>query len=249
MDYSVRSIERALNMLKCFNADRKEIRLLEFTELMSLNKSTVYRILVNLKNAGFVDVNKEGEYIIGNEVLRLASVKRDNDFLKKGAYHLLEILNELSGETVILSKYHNCRLICIEKIESLKVLKITSEIGVSVPIMKGATGKSIAAFLNKDEFAKCIEVQQIEFNQQYDLLKLKEELQVVRKNGYVLTTSEIDEGVTAFAMPIFGDSGSVIGSISIAGPDFRFNEEIINKYIDEVIEGVNLLSRKMGYIG
>lgn len=137
MEYNVRSIERALNILKCFNADRKEIGLLEFAELMSLNKSTVYRILVNLKNAGFVDVNNEGKYTIGNEILRLASIKRDDEFLIKGAYHVLEMLAEISGETVILVKYDNCKVICIDKVESNKVLKITSEIGVSVPMMKG----------------------------------------------------------------------------------------------------------------
>lgn len=63
-----------------------------------------------------------------------------------------------------------------------------------------------------------------------------------------MTTSEVDEGVTAFAVPIFNHEGHVIGSISIAGPDFRFNDKIINAFKDKVVVEINKLSRKMGYI-
>lgn len=246
--YSIRSIERALDMLKCFNDNRKEIALLEFAELMSLNKSTVFRILVNLKNAGFVDINPEGKYIIGSEIIRLGGITNHNDYLKAEAHEILNTLANISEETVILVKYNNYKAICIDKIESSNDLKIVSEIGRSIPMMKGASGKIISAFLDKDKLNECIRVQQDLFNEQYDLDKLKSELEIIRKNGYCLTTSEIDQGVAAFAIPILGAGGSVIGSISIAGPNFRFNNGIINKIKDQAMGQISILSQKMGYV-
>ncbi|WMJ78638.1 MULTISPECIES: IclR family transcriptional regulator [unclassified Sedimentibacter] len=247
MEYNVRAVERALSILKCFNSNRKEISLLEISEIMSLNKSTVYRLLVNLKNAGFVDTTIDGKYIIGNEIVRLANIRQNDDFLIKGSYSIMESLAQLSGETIILVKYDNCRVICLDKIESTNALKITSEIGVNLPMMKGATGKSIAAFLTDAELEKCVNFQQREFKEQYYLPKLKNDFKQIRKNGYALTTSEIDDGVTAFAVPILGHDGHVLGSISIAGPDFRFNEKIINSFKHKAIEEIGNLSKKMGY--
>ncbi|MBC8588947.1 IclR family transcriptional regulator [Paratissierella segnis] len=245
--YNIRSIERALNILKCFNENRTEIGLLEFAEMLSLNKSTVFRILTNLNNCGFVDVNAEGKYILGSEIIRLGNIRHENDLLKAEAIKILNELQTLTNETVILIRYNNYKATCIDKIESSNDLKIVSEIGRNIPMLKGASGKVIAAHLSESELERCFAIQQNLFNYRDDLNILKDEFKTIRENGYCLTTSEVDAGVTAFAVPIFGAAGSVIGSVSIAGPNFRFNDEVIISIKDRVLNRIYKLSQKMGY--
>lgn len=246
-EYFVRSIERAMNVLKCFDSEHQEIGLLEFVDMLGLNKSTLYRILSNLVDGGFADINSEGKYVIGSEIVRLANISQNNDFLKHAAEDLLRHAAEVSGETAILTKYEQGKAICIDRIESSKVLKITSEIGRVVPLFRGATGKIIAAYLSEEEKTRCLAVQKKLFSN-WENEESEEEFGEIRKAGYSITKSEVDDGVTAFAVPLLGNGSCVLGSISIAGPDFRFHEEVIEGFRESLMDEAQALSRRMGHI-
>ena len=70
-DYNIRSVERALNALQCFNGGSREISLMEFSRMLSLNKSTTFRILTTLRNLGFLEMADDGKYKLGAEIARL----------------------------------------------------------------------------------------------------------------------------------------------------------------------------------
>ena len=238
-NYQVKSVEKALCLLQCFNSDRKEIGLMEFVHLTGYHKSSVFRLLANLRASGFVQVTNEGKYTVGSEIRRLGYLWDASESLKRKARVILEYLHDLTGETVFLVEYGFGRGICTDRIEANKALKITSQIGTTVPLFKGATGKSITAFLNSRERILAQTVQKDIETHSSNLTELEDEFKRIRKQGWALTTGEVDEGVTAFAVPLINEKGTVLGSISIAGPGFRFTEAVVSRYIDTVMKSVS----------
>ncbi len=237
-DYQVKSVERILTLLKCFQPDRREIPLREFVRLTGMHKSTVYRLLMNLVHQDFVQMTADGIYIPGGELRRLAHLWDDSEVLRQKAHPVLASLFELTGETVFLIEYDNGRGICTDRIEAEKTLKITAQTGSLVPLFKGASGKSIAAFLSLNEREKAMKVQTELYHETYSADNLNKELRKVAAKGYAWTTGEVDEGVSAFAVPLISPQGRVRGSISIAGPSFRFGRDMMESFREKAMERI-----------
>ena len=248
-DYTIRVLSRALAIMECFdNNDSKELTLKDIISETGLSKSTAFRLLLNLRDHDFLSMTVDGKFTIGNEIIRLASIAEKNDILKNEAFEILRRFSELSDETVILAKYDNYRAICVDKVESQKVLKIASQIGKTVPLFMGATGKIISAYLSKSELKKCLPVQQKLFQQSYEEDALYKALSIIREQGYCTSLGEVDEGVAAISVPVLGSKGRVLGSISIVGPEMRFNHNKMEELKECLVESSNALSKRMGYV-
>lgn len=247
-EYQVRAIRRAMDVLKCFDYEHPEIGLLEFAEMLQLNKSTVYRLLCNLLEGGFVDMNHEGKYVIGTEVARLAALNRGDNYLKRIARNFMEELASRSGETVVLTRYERGKAICIDRIEMEQILRVTSEIGRNVPMLKGSTGKVILAFLDSIELERCLKVQEELFHLAYDREKLDQELKRINTQGYCSTTGELNANVTSLAVPLLDGGGIVLGSVAILAPETRLGPERIEDIRDQVLDGARCFSRQLGYM-
>ncbi len=71
--------------------------------------------------------------------------------------------------------------------------------------------------------------------------QMYEFLSHIRKQGWAYTAGETFEDVAAVAIPIFTENEKILGSLSIAGPVYRFSEEeaakkvqILQKYQLEI---------------
>jgi len=224
-DYTIRSIERALKLLKSYTNFKNEFSLKEMADTLKLNKSTVFRIIMTLKKWGFIEVGLDDRYKLGHEILLLASIIRDNMDIRKEAYGFMKKLAKETGETVILAVLQNYKAICVEKIESFQTVKITSQVGAVIPLFKGATGKTLAAFISKENLDKYIAVQSKLYGTEHDQSNLISEFEKIRNDKFVVTHGEVDEGVIAVAVPIFDFKREVVASLSIASPEFRFSKE------------------------
>lgn len=235
-DYSIRSVQRALMALSCFHDGQRSISLTEFSRQLGLNKSTTYRLLVNLTEMDFLELEANGRYTVGSELARLGSLCNKNQLLKDSARKAMLELSRLSGETVVLTRYQKCRLICIDKIESRQALRITSSIGTNIPMLKGATGKAVAAYLPEEEAELCIENQRIlGYPVPEQLDNFWQDMEVVRTQGFCVTHSELDQGVSAFAVPLCGPDGFPLGSLSICGPSSRFTCSQIENITEQAV--------------
>lgn len=248
-DYSIRSIQRALAILKCFNENQKKMSLMDFVEMVDLNKSTTYRILTNLVEMGFIEQENDGEYTVGHELFRLGSLCNNNDILKKAAHEALLELNALTGETVVLTKYKNGILTCVDKIESDQPLRITSNLGANIPMLMGATGKSVASCICGEMLDFCIESQkQSGCPIPEDVPRLREQLKEIKEQGYCVTESELNQDVTALAVPLINRSGLPLGSISVIGPSSRLRPNQITNIVPETLKIVQKLREEIYYL-
>lgn len=228
--YTIQSLQRALTLLRCFHSEQSSMSLLELCKATSFGKSTTFRIIVNLQRQGFLATNEIGRYIPGPEIVRLATFA-DNDLqFRKLAYPYISFLSDVTRETTLLTKLKRDCLFCIDKIESRHALRIASQVGEQVTMMRGATGTSVAAFLDGFHLMRVIEDEKRRSMSQFFTPVDSKKLAAIRVQGYALTQSEVDTGVCAIASPVFGEDKEIIGSISIVGPSIRFDTTQASSY-------------------
>src|SRR3546814_15521391 len=70
----VRVVQRALTILECFDAEQPSLPLHEISRRIDLPKSTTFRILATLTEAGYLVHKANQEYCLSPKMMHLASV-------------------------------------------------------------------------------------------------------------------------------------------------------------------------------
>jgi DNA-binding IclR family transcriptional regulator len=77
--------------------------------------------------------------------------------------------------------------------------------------------------------------------------RLKQELRIVRRQGYAMADEELAIGVRSVAAPIRNREGEVVAAMNITGPTVRFKGRRIGELRRMVIEGARRISALLGY--
>jgi IclR family KDG regulon transcriptional repressor len=248
---AVKSVLKALMILDELNkAD--ELSLGELSQRLSIDKATVHRLVNTLKEAGYVNQNKENKkYFNSFKLFEIGSRAIGKTGLRKVARPYLEELASITKETVNLGVRTDTRILYIDKIESNSTIKVGLDIGTSVPSYCSGMGKTILAFTALDELGSILD--QIDYRQYTentitDREKLLEALKDIRNTGYSIDDEEFVEGLICFGAPVFDYSGHILAAISVACPKYRYDKEKhMEMYCRLVKETAERISEDLGY--
>lgn len=228
----VQSIERAIAILKCFEA-KPHLRLTEISNLVGLNKTTTYNLVQTLEYCGFLDQDQSQKtYSVGGELFRLGSLYHKD--LLDVIYPIMQTLAATTGETVNLVARRNGRPIYLEKIESKYSVRTCTVVGQECDLFLTSAGKAIIAYEPQEIIDKRIEEYEPYARTKYTITskdELRRELALVRKRGYAEDNQEAEYGVRCVAIPIFNRQKECIAAVSISGPTVRVTEEKKEEYI------------------
>jgi DNA-binding IclR family transcriptional regulator len=152
-------------------------------------------------------------------------------------------LRDQTGETSALYVLRGNLRACVLEMTSLHVLSITQGVGRSEHVSRGASGKAILAFMSEESVASAMQG----LPQGPNRKRMTEDLAKVRENGFALSRGEVIVGAVAIAAPCFDRSGHVVGSISVAGPEARLNDEWVTRSTRLLVAGASELSLALGY--
>ena len=225
-DYSLRSLERALNILSFFAEKKTGLTLTEVSQKLEVNMSTTFRILSTLEKHGFIQKNEHGhKYFLGISVAKLCSEFMTAYPFKDIALPFMEQLQKEYHETVALyaikSVKHNER-VCIARVESDYSLRRVVNVGDSMPLTRSAAGNVLMAYLPEKDQRHLLSLE--------PLLSM-EDLANIKQSGYAISDSSREIGIAGIAAPIFDASDHVAASLAITGPNTRLifphNDKIV----------------------
>ena len=187
-DVVLETADRALKVLLFLAQDPKDLSISEISDKMSINKSTIYRILNTLYKNGFVSKNESNaKYRIGLKCLEIGNcIVRSLD-LRNIARPFLEKLRDQTGETVNLVILNDGMALYIDQIESLHAVQMISSIGTREELHCTGVGKALLAFLPENEVDKIIAqhgLPQKTSQTITDPIRLKMHLDEIRERGY-----------------------------------------------------------------
>jgi DNA-binding IclR family transcriptional regulator len=247
----VQSVDRTLTILEVLSDYSDGLGITEISDLVSLHKSTVHRLLSTLIYKGYVVQEYEtSKYKITFKLFELGSKKVHKLDLLKISRPYTKMLMESVNEVVHLIIREETDIVYIDKVEANNTISMASRIGKRNPMYCTATGKAILAFLPEDEILKVwnsSKIVKLTKNTNTDFILFKKELQTIKDNRFALDDEENEIGVKCVGAPIFDMNGDVVAAISVTGPVTRITDDKIDFISKEVIHCTNLISKEMGY--
>ena len=155
------------------------------------------------------------------------------------AHPFLETINEKTKLSAFLGLRSDRRAILIDKVDSAYGLKVSSEIGMQMPILAGAGIKAMLSQLPDEEIDEILARTELKRYTPYsitDKAVYKEEILDVRKQGIAYDREEYIEGMVAFAIPIKASGRDVQAAIWAVGLT-RAGVRLVHSGINRFAEG------------
>lgn len=249
-EYNVRAVERALQIMGCFDDEHPERGISDIALAVGLHKATAHRIVTTLVNYGYLErVADEQKYRLGLELPNLGyKVIRRMDLRREALPFMKQVVEEW-GETCDLSIFDQGKIFYIEVVRGNHALNISAAVGQRLPAYATASGKLFLAYLPKDELDVALN-QPLEAFTGHTITfpdKLRTQFEEILKQGYAVDYEEYETGVCAIAAPIFNRAGKVIAAIGVPSPMSRMTPERIAEIAEAFKEAAKAISQRMGY--
>ena len=251
--YRVKALERALDILDCFNFQNRELSLAEVVYRTGLNKTTAKRLISNLTTRGYLHQDRQTrKYQLGMRLFELGGVVFSSFSLRRAAAYPMTGLQNKTGATVLLGVRMEDQLVYIDKREGDGMIRISSDVGWRRPLHYGMLGMVLMAGLESREVDRILKKYPLEAHTPFsitDVDALSLRLEEIRVQGYAVEKEEAVEGLIGVAGPIKDYSRQVVAALGIALPIGRRNlNEDLAKIIKLVKNTCDLISSELGYL-
>lgn len=248
-NYSIDSIHRAMELLRAFSMENRELTLTELHLLTGIGKSSLQRLLYTLTKEGLLHKDEESKkYQLGLEFIFLAELVKKGSALVTKARPVMEKLNQETTESISLSIIDKYERKCIYHIESHHELTTLTFVGQTSPLYAGASAKALLAHLPNEEVEMYLkEVSLKPFtNETIDKKEnLINELTKIRELGYAMSNGERVKGAASISTPVFDPNNQVIASLTVIIPSARLEEYDIEKLKSTLIDGAKKITNNL----
>lgn len=223
-----KTLSKALYLLTLFNEDEPFLTTEDLSKMTNVPKPTVYRLLKTLVDFNFVQkvglyqgkARIESDYYqLGIKCLEIGAIAASQLEIRKIALPYMKQLRDMLQESVQLIIRDQSEVVYIEKVESIKNVRLYTKIGRRAPLYAGACPRAILSFMDDDEIRDVLKKPLVSVgpNSCTDRKAIWDLILQARTEGYTFSDSELEGGSAAFATPIFDRFGNIAGSLSIAG--------------------------------
>lgn len=235
------TVLRAIKVLNYLKEAPGPQSLSDISRDTKLSQTAVHRLLNTLKVEGFVYQHPQTKlYSLGIAFIDFAyNFLTDMPIAPFVEPHLSR-LRDQSGETVGFYVPIGNERVCVLEFESQQEIRRSVGIGRRHPLYRGASGRALLAHMPKDYQERILSFLPLEERE-----KVKELLDITRKDGYSINEGEITESVGALSVPVFDQHQKVIGALSVSGPLFRWNKETMLPFVPILKEASKTITSSM----
>ncbi len=214
------TVDRVLHVLACVAKAGRPIGAKQIAAQVAMPLSTVYRHLSALKKWGLLQEHMDtGLFEPGATGVQLAWGFDQNSNLVSQSREEINALVDRTGESVGLLVYINGQMVCISMQESNQPLRCSFTKGRAHSLMRGASAKSLLAFLPRPLQIRLIEEQ---FADAPDsAAAMKAQVMEIRRQRYAVSESEVDMGVWGVSAPLLSHNERLEGTITLMAPALR----------------------------
>jgi DNA-binding IclR family transcriptional regulator len=244
--------DRAIDVLLLFAPSSPVLSAGEISERLGMSRSTTYRYLQSLRSFDLLEEDTaRGGFRLGPRVFELARVARQGLGLSEIALPVMHELCQQVDEAVLLTRRSGMTVVCVERVETTRPIRLSYERGHLLPLHAGAPSKILLAYeelagLDVDSLG---ELERFTDATITDPKKLRAELARIREQGYALSEGEIDLGVRGVAAPIFGADGIIAAGISVGALAFQTEDHDLPTTIAAVRAAADKVTDRLAQIG
>jgi IclR family KDG regulon transcriptional repressor len=245
---SVHTVERALDVLSCFNSSSPELSMTQISEKVGIHKSTVHRLLATLEAKRFVQRDPiSGLYSPGKRLLQLAYLCLNQNNLVDIAPPFMRQLHDLHRETITLSVLDELDVVYVDVLESQQSVKLAARPGQRLPAFCTASGKVLLAHSSLDVVQKIFDQKLPAYTSHTirDFETMRHVFKLACDRGFAYSEQEYEEGINAVAAPILDGNQRPVAAIAVAGPAYRLPVEIMLQIGPSIVVVANEMTREL----
>lgn len=245
------ALAKGITVMRAIASQGRAPQFAQIQQATQLPKGTLHRMLKALTAEGFVRQQaSDRSYHLGFQLLTMTSQVLDDLDVRDIARDELVRLRDLTGEAVHLAVRDDLRAIYIDVVESGSAVGPTWKIGSSSGLHSSAVGKAIAAFLAPDERSDALRRLPMTPRTEHTITSrrsLAAHLDTVYRQGYALNEQEECLGIHGVAAPVFDHFGSVVASVCVTIPSYRYETANLATIASAVVEAGAVISQRLGY--
>jgi DNA-binding IclR family transcriptional regulator len=221
----------------------------DLRRLTGLPATTVARIVKTLVAQELLE--RDGEmYRLGLRVLVWTAPAMQGSDLITAAGPAVEQLRDLTRETAGLYVRHEAVRVTAAIALSTYSVIFRGFVGQVRALHAGAAGKVFMAYdQTAYDAAMANRLKQFTPNTITTAGRMREELDVVRAQGWAFAAEEVEVGLSSIAAPVFSAGGAVAGALAVGGPSFRITQQKAEEFGSLTAATAQSLSQRLGYIG
>ncbi|WP_174614621.1 IclR family transcriptional regulator [Virgibacillus ihumii] len=245
----IESVKRASQILNCFTNEDYILGNAEIAEKIGLSPSTTHHLVSTLWKEGLLIRVDRRKYRLGWKLLELNNYVMYQQDIYDRAIPIVRGLTQKYKGTVHIGMFDKGEVIFVLKVSSQESFALDTHVGTRKPAYCTSSGKVLLAY-NSQYLKETINrgLQRHTPNTIINDHKLKQELAMVRKNGYSISNDENDTRTYAIAAPIFSYSGKTIASVNVVGPISYMQGNNKKLMIKSIVNTAKSISRELGYI-
>lgn len=219
----IQSVQRAIDILNCFNITNPALTLGQISARLGLNKGTVHGILHTLHANGYISQNSTGQYMLGAELFNKASLASDTkrSILIDNSYNDMQNLSDHFHGNCTLFRVDEMYLQLIHSTEPHNSTFVVRRANSNLPLYCSASGKIVLTYLKEGAlklYMKDAPFPAYTRNTRTTAESLENEFAKIRKDGFSYENSELFEGVAAISVPIFSSKDNhLFATLSLSG--------------------------------
>lgn len=219
------SLVRMLEVLDQFTPDQPVIRVDDLQARLGYTKSTAYRYVKALCDAGLLAQAAQGRYSLGPRIVELDRLMRIADPLLQAGEAVLPVLAaEMPNSMVLLCSLYRDKVLCVhrEGPEAIEAggrrIGILRARGLPLPLFQGAASLTILASLPAPRIRSLFLQRQAEMAEAglgADWPAVRQRLAGIRRDGQVTTVGRFNRHLAAVSVPVRSrDGAQVAGSLT-----------------------------------
>lgn len=238
-DTTVEATQKSIEILE-FIREQGPVTLSEISRGTDNAKSTVYRHIKTLEDAGHICEYADG-YRIGMLYLDYGIHAQRTHPLYETVKPQVDALGQTVGEKVWHMVEENDYAVFSYLKTGEELYRSFTQLGYRGHLHAFASGKCFLAFVPAEQVDGIIQRRGLPAYTEHTITDRDElfaALETIRDRGYAFHREEAVVGGHSVAAPIFGEDGSPLGAISIAGPAHRLSGEYFTEELPDLLLGV-----------
>jgi len=251
---TIATVERAADILMHFaSSPSPDLGVTEIAEELGLSKAAVHRVLASLRSRGLVDLDERTRrYSLGLSAMKLGLTYLERIDIRRIARPYLQELSDRTSETATLSiPVGDRHRIYVDQVTPTREVIMAVPRGEPYPLHAGASSRALLAFMPEERIEAYINsgpLESLTARTIIDPQRLREDLEMVRKQGWAQSTGERKNGAASVAAPVRNHEGYAVAVVSVCGPMERFQTEI-DDCREALLHTARVLSRRYGFEG
>jgi DNA-binding IclR family transcriptional regulator len=238
-----------MRLLDLFDRGRPEMSLAEFARRSGYSKSTTYRLLITLVEAGWLERSSGNGFRLTIKAFQVGSVLVDSLELRREAGPIMARMVAELDEAVYLVVAAGTRAVCLERVDGGQGVRMADlNVGGSQPLNLGAAPRALLAF-DEDRLLPSLLEEGLSRRTEHSLVDpadLRSDLAETRRRGYTVSDEDVTLGIAAIGAPILGTDGLAIAALSFGG----LRQNIVPPKRTQVLcllQACEELSTRLGY--